>query len=541
MKEIIVNNNDSILSCNSEFGLLRSVVIDKEPYFLMQDVCNILGYNDLNITASNYIKNNNQGIIKLLLPNNLKTVVINKYIIYDLGTKSSKQSAKKFTDWIMGCVLSEFYIKISNNELLSIELYSNPIQSYSNPIQPCMNYNQQYMNTQQPIMNSNIPNNDQNNINVFNNPEFGSIRSIIINGEPWFVGKDIAIILGYSNPLKAIRDHVMDNDKGVNKLDTPGGSQNIIIINESGLYSLIFSSKLSKAKEFQHWVTSEVLPSINLIKYNSLQQPICFNNPIQQSIVNNNIPISNNQNNIFNNSEFGNIRIINENGNILFCASDIAKALGYTNPRKAILDHCKGVTKRDTPTSGGIQEINFITESDVYRLIAHSKLPKAMEFEKWIFEEVLPSIRKHGVYATSNFIEQTMADPDYAIRVFTELKKEREARIQAQQQIEQQEPLVYFANKVANSCNLIDMNTMAKVLKDENIDIGRNKLFSWLRNKNILMKDNLPYQRYINEGYFQVKEAIVETPYGAKTSYVTMITGKGQIYITELLRKEYNS
>lgn len=106
-------------------------------------------------------------------------------------------------------------------------------------------------------------------------------------------------------------------------------------------------------------------------------------------------------------------------------------------------------------------------------------------------------------------------------------------------QIEEQKPLVDFANKVSDSSNLIDMGKMAKLLKDEHINIGRNRLFDWLRRKEILMKNNMPYQRYIDGGYFQVKESVYETPYGTKTQQTTLITGKGQIYITEKLRKEY--
>lgn len=101
-----------------------------------------------------------------------------------------------------------------------------------------------------------------NKIKVFENAEFGSVRTMTINGEPWFVGKDVAMVLGYTNPTKAIRVHVDEEDKGVNEMDTPGGKQNIIIVNESGLYNLILSSKLPTAKAFKRWVTSEVLPSI---------------------------------------------------------------------------------------------------------------------------------------------------------------------------------------------------------------------------------------------------------------------------------------
>jgi len=101
-----------------------------------------------------------------------------------------------------------------------------------------------------------------NELQIFSNPEFGSIRTVDQNGEPWFVGKDVATALGYGNPQKAIRDHVDEQDRGVNEMDTPGGKQPIAIINESGLYSLIFSSKLEGAVRFKRWVTSEVLPQI---------------------------------------------------------------------------------------------------------------------------------------------------------------------------------------------------------------------------------------------------------------------------------------
>lgn len=108
-----------------------------------------------------------------------------------------------------------------------------------------------------------------------------------------------------------------------------------------------------------------------------------------------------------------------------------------------------------------------------------------------------------------------------------------------EQTIEEQRPLVDFANKVSDSSNLIDMGKMAKLLKDEHINIGRNRLFDWLRRKEILMRNNIPYQRYIDDGYFQVKESVYQTPYGTKTQQTTFVTGKGQIYITEKLRKEY--
>ena len=242
---------------------------------------------------------------------------------------------------------------------------------------------------------------------------------------------------------------------------------------------------------------------------------------------------------IFNNEEFGQVRTTMIDDKPYFCANDIAKALGYTNPRKAVSDHCKGVTKRDTLTKGGVQAVSFIPEGDIYRLIVRSKLPSAEKFESWVMDEVLPSIRKHGAYMTNEVIERTLTDPDYLIQLATALKEERQARLLAEQKIEEQKPLVDFANQVSDTTSLIDMNQMAKLLKDENIPIGRNRLFEILRQKEILRNNNEPYQRYIESGYFKVKEGTYETPYGTKAYVKTFVTGKGQIWITEKLRKEF--
>lgn len=101
-----------------------------------------------------------------------------------------------------------------------------------------------------------------NELQTFKHPDFGEVRTIVLNGEPWFAGKDVAERLGYANSRKALADHVDEEDKGVTKCDTPGGAQGLVVINESGLYSLILSSKLPGAKEFKRWITSDVLPSI---------------------------------------------------------------------------------------------------------------------------------------------------------------------------------------------------------------------------------------------------------------------------------------
>ena len=242
---------------------------------------------------------------------------------------------------------------------------------------------------------------------------------------------------------------------------------------------------------------------------------------------------------IFNNEEFGQVRtlVIDEKPYVL--ANDVARALGYSSPKDAVSRHCKGAIKHRYLTNGGEQEAKFIPEGDIYRLIMKSKLPSAEKFESWVMDEVLPTIRKHGAYMTNEVIERTLTDPDYLIRLATALKEERQARLVAEQKIEEQKPLVDFANQVSDTTSLIDMNQMAKLLKDENIPIGRNRLFEILRKKEILRNNNEPYQKYIESGYFKVKENTYDTPYGAKTYIKTYVTGKGQIWITEKLRKEF--
>lgn len=118
-----------------------------------------------------------------------------------------------------------------------------------------------------------------NELQIFNSEEFGDIRTVTIENEPWFVGKDVATALGYSNPQKAVRDHISEEDRGVNEMDTPSGRQNLAVINESGLYALIFGSKLESAKRFKRWVTAEVLPAIR--KTGSYQKPMTTAEQIQ--------------------------------------------------------------------------------------------------------------------------------------------------------------------------------------------------------------------------------------------------------------------
>ena len=249
----------------------------------------------------------------------------------------------------------------------------------------------------------------ENMIKTFVNEEFGTVRTIMKDGQPWFVGKDVAVILGYNEPHKAIARHV-DEDDGMKHpvIDSMGRTQNVTIVNESGFYSLVLASRMPNAKRFKRWVTSEILPTIR--------------------------------------------------------------------------------------RTGG-----YVGNEDMF---VESYLPFADDAVKNLFRLNLMTIR------------------------------------QLNEKIRRYEPLVQFANQVADTENVIDIGRMAKLANEENIRIGRNTLFRWLKGRKILMSNNIPYQQFIDRGYFVVKESVYEQNGMQKTYQQTYVTGKGQQYIIRLL-KEY--
>lgn len=247
-----------------------------------------------------------------------------------------------------------------------------------------------------------------NNISTFNNPAFGSVRAVSVNDEPYFVGKDVAEILGYERPTDAVRKRVDPDDRGVAKMETPSGAQEMTIINESGLYSLTLSSKLPKAKEFKRWVTAEVLPAIR-------------------------------------------------------------KTGGYVN---------------DTA-----------------------------QFVESYFGQLDPS-QKHAL---------TM--------MFDESK-----RMSAQ--LKEQAPKVLFANAVETAHNSILIGDLAKIIRQNGVDIGQKRLFDWMRQNGYLIKGgqskNMPTQKAMDMNLFEVKESTVNNPDGSvRITRTTKVTGKGQTYFVK--------
>ena len=248
-----------------------------------------------------------------------------------------------------------------------------------------------------------------NEIKVFEHEAFGEIRTVTIDGEPWFVGKDVAAALGYADTFGALKKHVDSEDRQNCQNDSFESPRGLTIINESGLYSLIFNSKLSGAKKFKRWVTSEVLPTIR-------------------------------------------------------------RTGGYIADDEQFL-------RFYAPTAD---------ESTIAFIRAQMEIARGL-------------CRK----------------------------------------IDADKPLVEFATSVMGSKNAIDMNSMAKLAANEGIPIGQKRLFAWLRKRRILMANNLPYQEYIDRGYFCVREKVFRLPDGCKTYRQTLVTGKGQEFIIRRLSEEY--
>lgn len=250
---------------------------------------------------------------------------------------------------------------------------------------------------------------------------------------------------------------------------------------------------------------------------------------------------------IFSNEEFGRIRTIAIEGEPWFVGKDVAERLGYSKPRNAIAAHVDEEDKKGAPIQGdlgGEQEMTIINESGLYSLVLSSKLPRAKAFKRWITSEVIPSIRKRGMYATAETAEQMLQNPDVMIRALQELKAERQKRQELEQKRQEDAPKVIFADAVAASQTSILVGDLAKLICQNGVQIGQTRLFAWMRANGFLMSRcgsgyNMPTQRAMNAGLFEIKEStfvhsdgrigIVKTP---------KVTGKGQQYFINRFLKE---
>lgn len=249
----------------------------------------------------------------------------------------------------------------------------------------------------------------------------------------------------------------------------------------------------------------------------------------------------------FKSEEFGEIRAIEQDGESWFVAKDVATALGYVNTGDAVRKHCKDGGAKRAPIQdrlGRMQDVTVINEPNVYRLITHSKLPNAERFEAWVFEEVLPAIRKRGGYMATNqdeTPEQVMARAlliakDALDRKTAELERAQADKVLLEVANEEMKPKALFADAVSTSKQSILVGELAKVLKGNGVEgMGQNRLFCWMRDNGYLMKRgghrNMPTQKSMELGLFEVKETSVTHSDGHVTISMTpKVTGKGQQY-----------
>ncbi|ANS45840.1 DNA-binding protein [Bacillus thuringiensis] len=252
-----------------------------------------------------------------------------------------------------------------------------------------------------------------------------------------------------------------------------------------------------------------------------------------------------NQFQTFSHHMFGNLDILIMEGKEYFPGTDVAKVLGYSNPHKAIRDHCKqeGVNETLVPTNSGKQVKKFINEPNLYRLIVKSKLPQAEQFEKWVFEEVLPSIRKHGAYMTPPTINALLQDPDLLIGLASQLKHEHQARQVAEQknlmltqQVAENASKITYLDQILQSKDTVTVSQIAadyglsavrlnKILKDEKVQYKVNN--QWLL-----------YAKHQNKGYTKSQTIDVTHSDGSKSIKMnTRWTQKGRLFIHDMLTK----
>lgn len=242
---------------------------------------------------------------------------------------------------------------------------------------------------------------------------------------------------------------------------------------------------------------------------------------------------------IFKNEEFGQVRTLVINNEAYFVGKDIAEILGYAKPQNAIATHVDGddtLKQGITDNLGRMQQTTVINESGLYSLILSSKLPSAKKFKRWVTSEVIPTIRKHGAYMTDNTLEKALTSPDFLIQLATNLKEEQEKRRLLEEEKKTNAPKVIFADAVSTSHTSILVGELAKLLKQNGVDTGQNKLFQWLRDNGYLIRRkgtdyNMPTQRAMELELFEIKETSITHSDGhISVSKTPKVTGKGQIY-----------
>ena len=240
------------------------------------------------------------------------------------------------------------------------------------------------------------------------------------------------------------------------------------------------------------------------------------------------------------------LRTVEENGVAWFAAKDIAVALGYSYWQPNIVGHVpeiwKGIKRINTP--GGYQEMHCLTENGVYFFLGRSDKERAIPYQMWIAGEVMPSIRKHGMYITPSKVEDILSNPDAFIEVLQAYKSEKTKREALEAKVEEDRPKVIFADALEVSNESILIGNLAKILRQNGVEIGQNRLFNFLREEGYLIRRkgecwNMPTQDGIERGFFEVKTRVINNADGSsKVVRTTKVTPKGQIHIVNMFLKD---
>lgn len=238
---------------------------------------------------------------------------------------------------------------------------------------------------------------------------------------------------------------------------------------------------------------------------------------------------------IFENDRFGEVRVAGTSENPLFCLADVCKILGLRVD--AVQSRLTDVPIRIgvTDSIGREQQMNFVNEKNLYKVIMRSDKPQAEPFQDWVCGEVLPSIRKHGAYMTNDTLEKALTSPDFLIQLATNLKEEQQKRIEAERKVTEAAPAVAFTKAVQSANSFCLIGELAKLIAQNGYSIGEKRLFAWMRDNGYLGKHgeryNIPNQQYVEQGLFELKKGVRSGNNGVLHTTITpKVTGKGQVY-----------
>lgn len=379
---------------------------------------------------------------------------------------------------------------------------------------------------------------------IFENEQFGQIRVVMRDGEPWFVAKDVCAAFGDTNHSRSVGRIDAEDKTTFEIVDSLGRHQRASIVNESGLYALLFAMQPQKAnndgvsdaypievqkrienlRKFKRWVTHEVIPSIRKhgIDPLTIGHPPELTNQVLPAVTP--VTVCNNVH-----QTVCGVECYEENGTAYLKLETVARGLGFTR-----IAASGNEVVRWERVDGYLAELNFvptsghesfIPENIFYRLAMKAKNEVAEKFQALVADEIIPSIRKHGMYATPVTVEAMLADPDFAITLLTNLKQERAARVAAESQNQIMQPKANYYDKIVEH----DVNLGLRQFIKE-CGLKQKKFIDYLLDNKYLYRDKrgtlIPYAEYIDK-LFVVKEYVADNGYGG---IQTLITPEGRNY-----------